>query len=78
MTKAGSGVLLGHHYQANSGTAGEAITHSVGCVAGTRPLAIPCAFAHGMETAASVVLRQGQKRETSGTLLLQPALVEAL
>lgn len=56
MTKAGSGVLLGHHYQANSGTAGEAITHSVGCVAGTRPLAIPCAFAHSMETAASVVL----------------------
>ena len=67
IAKARSGVLLGHHYQADSGTAGEAITHSVDCIAGTHPLAIPCAFAHSIGAAASIVLRQGQEREASVT-----------
>lgn len=65
MTKAGSGVQLGHHYQANSGAAGEAIAHGVGHVTGARPLAIPRAFAHGIGAATSVILMQGQEREAS-------------
>jgi len=54
--------LPGHHYQADAGSAGEAIPHGADCVAGTGPLAIPCAFAHGIGAAASVVLRWGQER----------------
>lgn len=56
ITKAGSGVQLGHHYQADTGAAGEAITHGVGRITGARPLAIPCAFAHSIGTAASIIL----------------------
>lgn len=56
------GALPGHHYQADTGSASEAIPHGADCVAGAGPLAIPCAFAHGIRAAASVVLRWGQER----------------
>lgn len=55
----------GHHYQADAGSACEAIPHGADCVAGARPLAIPRAFAHGIRAAASVVLRWGQERGSS-------------
>lgn len=77
IAKAGSGVQLGHHYQADSGTAGETITHSVGWITGACPLTIPCASAHGVGAAASIVLRQGQETEGSAaprTPLPQPSL----
>lgn len=50
--------------QADSGTAAEAITHSVGCIAGACPLAIPYAFAHGVGAAASIILGAGVQELT--------------
>lgn len=67
IAKAGSGVRLGHHYQADSATAGETIAHTVGRVTGARPLTISCAFAHGIGAAASIILAQGQEREFSSS-----------
>lgn len=55
----GSGVPLGYHYQVDSGMAGETISRAVGCITGACPLAIPCAFAHSVVAAASIILRQG-------------------
>ena len=56
------GALPGRHYQADAGSAGEAIPHGADRIAGAGPLAIPRAFAHGIGAAASVVLRWGQER----------------
>ena len=55
------GALPGRHYQADAGSAGEAIPHGADRIAGAGPLAIPRAFAHGIGAAASV-LRWGQER----------------
>lgn len=65
--KAGSGVRLGHHYQADAATAGETVTHGVGWVTGARPLTVSCACAHGIGAAASIILRQGQERGISSS-----------
>lgn len=72
-------VPLGYRYQVDSGMAGETITHGVGCITGACPLAIPCAFAHSVAAAASIILRQGQERTVSvapRTPLPQPAPLE--
>lgn len=63
----GSRVQLGHHYQADSGSAGEAVAHGVGCVTDAGPLARSRTFAHGVGAAASVTLRQGQERGITGS-----------
>lgn len=55
------GALPGRHYQADAGSAGEAIPHGADRIAGAGPLAIPRAFAHGIGAVASV-LRWGQER----------------
>ena len=39
------GALPGRHYQADAGSAGEAIPHGADRIAGAGPLAIPRAFA---------------------------------
>lgn len=67
IAKAGSGVRLGHHYQADSAPAGETIAHTVGWVTGARPLTISCAFAHRIGAAASIILAQGQERDFSSS-----------
>lgn len=65
--KAGSGVQLGHRYQANAATAGETIAHGVGWVTGACPLTVSCAFAHSIGAAASIILGQGQERGISSS-----------
>lgn len=56
---------------------GDAVSHSMRCVTGTRPLAISRAFAHSIRTAASIVLGTGVQKLASLNAIATVALTAA-